>query len=69
MNSLSELLLEHIRLYGVMNYIAIKKLALQYFKTCPPADQQIKACLYCLEKNGCIYRRGFCWYALIDDEI
>ncbi|EOQ3205205.1 hypothetical protein MNG54_RS25265 [Escherichia coli] len=68
MNSLFELIYEHIRLYGAMNYNAIRKLVLQYFQTCPPADDQIKACLYCMEKNGLVYHRGFRWYSLNDDD-
>ena len=68
MTSLAELLLEHIRFYGMMNYSAIRKLARQYFQTTPPADEQIKACLHYLAMNGLISRRGFMWYAIDDDD-
>lgn len=68
MNSLAELLLEHIRFYGAMNYSAVRKLARQYFQTCPPADEQIKACLHFLACRGLISRRGFIWYAIEDED-
>ncbi|PBT75439.1 hypothetical protein [Escherichia coli] len=68
MTSLAELLLEHINFYGMMNYTAIRKLARQYFQTCPPADEQIKACLHYLAMTGRVSRRGFIWYAIDDDD-